>query len=160
MRYFCSVIDQSMKTIVFLFLGLVSFTHIYTQDLSPVKWSFEAESLGEDQYKIKFLATIDKGWAIYGQESSDYGPIPTSFTFDENENIEFIDGVKEPEDKISGHDEMFDMVVTKFKGQPEFYQIVKCKTKGEKLKGYLTFMCCDDSKCLPPEDVEFELNLD
>ena len=54
-------------------------------------------------------------------------------------------------------DEMFELEVTKFKGKPVFYQIVHCTKKGTKLKGELTYMCCDNSKCLPPKTVDFEV---
>jgi thiol:disulfide interchange protein DsbD len=36
---------------------------------------------------------------------------------------------------------------------------VKIKNDGAIVKGFLEFMCCDDTKCLPPEEVEFEFAL-
>ena len=50
------------------------------------------------------------------------------------------------------------MEVTKFEKQAVFRQTIEIISKDFKLTGYLTFMTCDDTKCLPPTDVEFSFN--
>ena len=49
------------------------------------------------------------------------------------------------------------MDVTKFKGDFTITQKIKTANPNQPITGYLTFMTCDDSKCLPPEDVEFSI---
>ncbi len=127
--------------------------------LDPVKWSFRTESLGNDEYMIHFDSKIDKGWYVYSQNVEDGGPVPTSFTFDENKEVKLIGKVDEKGAMIEKHDKMFDMMVRKYADKINFQQKVKTKNPNAKLKGYLTFMTCDDTKCLPPEDVDFEFAL-
>ena len=51
------------------------------------------------------------------------------------------------------------MEVTKFTKKATFKQVIELKAENVNVSGYLTFMVCDDTKCLPPTDVEFEFNL-
>lgn len=149
-----------MKLVLSTLFLCLSLSFIGAQVLSPVKWSFDSESQGNGIYKVSFTADIEKGWAIYSQFTADGGPIPTSFTFDPNSNISLIDSVMEPDEKEKKFDELFELEVIKIKGKPEFYQIVKSSTENSVLSGYLTYMVCDDSKCLPPEDITFEIPIE
>jgi len=143
---------------ILVFFCLSIFTLGYGQGLiEPVKWSFDSEKVGENEYKVKFTADVEEGWAIYSQFIKDGGPIATSFAIEENSDVELLETVVEPEEKETKFDEMFDMELIKLKGQVEFYQMVKTSSKDAVLKGYLTFMCCDDKKCLPPTDIDFEI---
>ena len=146
-----------MRTLlVFFFLSI--FTLGYGQDLlEPVKWSFDTEKVSDNEYKVTFTADVEDGWAIYSQHIEEGGPIATSFDIEENESLELIDSVVEQEEKETTYDEMFEMQLIKLKGQVEFYQIVKTTATDAVLKGFLTFMCCDDSKCLPPTDIDFSI---
>lgn len=142
----------------FLLIYLAFAAIGFSQDFEdPVKWSFESEKLSEQEFKIKLIAEIEDGWAIYSQFTEEGGPIPTTFDFENNSKLELIGSVVEPDEKETMYDEMFEMNVTKLKGNVTFYQIVKTSVEGAHLKGFLTFMCCDDTKCLPPTDVEFEI---
>ena len=51
------------------------------------------------------------------------------------------------------------MEVTKFTKKASFKQVIELKAENINVSGYLTFMVCDDTKCLPPTDVEFEFNI-
>jgi hypothetical protein len=53
------------------------------QILEPVSWNFSQEKAGDNQYELKISATIDSGWAIYGTDLPEGGPIPTSIEFAE-----------------------------------------------------------------------------
>ena len=118
-----------MRTLLILFcLSLTAFT--YGQDhIEPVKWSFDTEKIGDDEYKVKFTADVEDGWAIYSQFIEEGGPIATSFEIDENGDLELIDSVVEPEENETKYDEMFDMELIKLKGQVEFYQVVKTSSE-------------------------------
>ena len=149
-----------MKTGFILILLSLSFVCFSQEMEDPVKWSFESEKMADDQYKIKFIAEVESGWAIYSQYNEEGGPIPTTFQLEENSDLLLIGEVVEPDDKEKKYDDMFEMDVIKLKGNVEFYQIVKTAVSGVSLKGYVTFMCCDDTQCLPPTDVEFEIYID
>lgn len=148
-----------MKTTLILILCSFWSMSIFAQDLDPVSWAFSSSEVSKGNHKVSFTANVESGWAIYSQFTDPEGPIPTSFVFEENENIELVENVIEPDDKEKKYDEMFEVDVIKLKGKPEFYQIVKAQS-GQVLKGYVTFMSCDDSKCLPPKDVNFEITIE
>ena len=50
------------------------------------------------------------------------------------------------------------MKVTKFVKKATFKQLVEIKNKDANISGFLTYMTCDDTKCLPPTDVDFSFN--
>ncbi len=127
--------------------------------LNPVKWSYEATQVSAGEYDLVFTAHIQNGWYVYSQFlASDEGPIPTSFSFEENAKVELVGKATEKGDRHEGYDELFMMNIVKFSGEPKFTQRVK--VSGEtKLAGYLEFMTCDNQRCLPPTDVEFDFTL-
>lgn len=129
------------------------------QILNPVKWSFSAEHAGGDAYDLIFDAQIDKGWTIYSQHLEDGGPVPTSFTFEDADHYTRVGEVKESDNAKTVQDKVFEMTVVKFSGYAKFTQRIKVKDGSKPVIGYLTFMTCDDEKCLAPKDVDFEFKL-
>lgn len=150
-----------MKKIVnsfILLFGVMSFA--YAQILEPVKWTFEQKDLGNGEHQIVFKAQIDQNWYLYSQHIADGGPVPTTFVFEEKENVEIVGKVEETGAKVKeGFDEMFEMDVKKYAQSATFTQKIKLNGESGKLKGYLEFMTCDDEQCLPPEIVDFNFNL-
>ncbi|WP_235298605.1 protein-disulfide reductase DsbD domain-containing protein [Portibacter marinus] len=122
----------------------------------PVKWTFEVEKVSENEYKLLYKADIEQGWAIYSQHIEEGGPIPTSFTIEEQDGVELVGAVVEPAEVEKKFDDIFEMDLIKINGPAIFYQMVKTTTSAPTIKGFLTYMSCDDSKCLPPTDVDFE----
>jgi thiol:disulfide interchange protein DsbD len=47
------------------------------------------------------------------------------------------------------------MEVTKFAKYADFEQVVSFSDASKPITGYLTFMTCDDERCLPPTDIDF-----
>ena len=148
-----------MKKIYSLFLLLLVSAAVFAQDLNPVKWTFEQESLGNNEYNIVFKAEIEDGWYLYSQFNDPLGPVPTSFTFEKLRKVELIGKVAETSSKVKqGYDEMFEMDIKKFGHDAVFTQKVKVDGAG-RVSGFLEFMSCDDEMCLPPETVDFSFNL-
>ena len=130
------------------------------QILEPVKWEFESQKVGEGEYELIFIANIDEHWAVYSQFVDDGGPIPTEFTFEESEAISLVESVIESdENKVTKHDPVFDMIVSKFYTKGTFTQKIKLNDTEAIVKGSLVFMTCDDERCLAPTDVPFEFKL-
>ena len=147
-----------MKKFIFLSLVVLSFIG-NAQILDPVKWEFESTKLSEDTYELTFTATIDEKWAIYSQFIEEGGPIPTTFTFEEGD-YELIEKVTEAdENKVTKHDPVFNMQVSKFYDKATFKQRVKLNNPEALVTGSLVFMTCDDARCLPPTDVPFEFDI-
>jgi thiol:disulfide interchange protein len=138
---------------VFHFLGNQAIAQIFT----PVKWTYSSKKISDTEAELIFKATIDKGWHVYSQFIANDGPIPTSFTFEKNNSFELIGKVIEGK-PIEEHDVNFDMMLKFFEGTATFKQKIKLKdTKAFSVKGSVEYMCCDNSKCLPPESIEFEI---
>lgn len=148
-----------MRKIALLCFALFSVLS-YGQILEPVAWSFDSEKISDDEYELKFIATIDEHWAIYSQFVDDGGPLPTMFEFESNDSFELVGKVVESdENKVTKHDPVFDMVVSKFYDKAIFTQKIKLKGDNATVKGQLSFMTCDDTRCLAPTDESFEFAL-
>lgn len=130
---------------------------------NPVKWSFSAKHIQGDEYDLLFTANIQDGWYVYSMYlPSDDGPVATSINI-ESKHQQLIgkatESTSKSDYKKSGHDETFDMVLTKYKKDATFVQRVKCADINKPVTGYVTFMTCDDQRCLPPTDPEFSIEL-
>ena len=147
-----------------LFAPLSGSAQIY----EPVNWDFSKKQISENTYELTFVADIDEGWAIYSNDIYNNGvdcdveicPIPVSFEFNESKGLFNFMGevIEEDINKKVSQDPIFLMEVTKFEKQAVFRQTIEIISEDFKVTGYLTFMTCDDTKCLPPTDVEFSFN--
>jgi thiol:disulfide interchange protein len=145
---------------LFILLTLTLSVNAFSQILEPVKWEFESQKTGDEEYELTFVAYIDVHWAVYSQFVDDGGPIPTEFFFEESEAFTLVDSVVESEEnRVTKHDPVFDMIVSKFYNKAIFKQKVKSAGDNTIVKGSLVFMTCDDEKCLAPTDVPFIFNL-
>ena len=130
------------------------------QILEPVTWEFETVKISETEYDLIFTANIDYKWSVYSQYIDGFGPIPTSFEFDKNTNVELIgDVVEDQTNKVTEQDPVFEMIVSKFYSKAKFTQKVNVIADASPISGYLTFMTCDDTRCLPPTDIDFLFEL-
>ena len=148
------------SAILFCFVFSLGSSPLYGKEINPVKWTFDLEDLGDDKFKLIFRAEMEKNWTVYSQFLDEGGPIPTTIWY-ENENIiEKIGEAKEEGHVKTGMDPIFEMEVTKYLDDQPFVitQVVKVSDLTKKLTGYLTFMTCDDERCLPPTDVEFSFD--
>jgi thiol:disulfide interchange protein len=126
----------------------------------PVEWKFEALQIDESNYELIFTAQIEKGWHIYSQKLPEGdGPVPTSFLFESNSDVVLVDVVSESEEVIEKYDPNFDMELRYFENVAVFKQKITVIASQTVLSGAITFMSCDEEKCLPPEDVEFKFEL-
>ena len=127
----------------------------------PVKWTFEQKKNSDTEYDLVFKAALDKDWHIYSQFLKGDGPIPTSFTFDKNDNIELVGKVKEESPKRREHKEpVFDnMTVVDFSETVTFTQRVKIKDITKPITGALEYQACNNEMCLPPEAIKYSFDI-
>jgi thiol:disulfide interchange protein DsbD len=147
-----------MRSIVSFLIAFLITAPTWSQIQDPVKWNFEIESVDENEVDLIIRADIDEGWHLYSQDAGD-GPIPTSFTFFENEQIKVKGKVEEgvPHEE---YDPNFESVLKFFDTKAIFKQRIKLLTEESTLlKGELQFMVCNDAMCLPPEWVDIEVVL-
>lgn len=136
---------------------IILLNGVIAQIYEPVKWSFKV--VGEDaaEMVLHFTATIAPGWHIYDMQLPENGPVPTSFTFESVEGVTLtgkISATTQAQLKISA---VFDnMELRQYENTVTFAQKIKLKDSDRfTIKGHITFMACDDEKCLAPEDIPF-----
>lgn len=145
---------------ILLTLLTITATTAFAQILEPVKWSWEAKHLDGNEFELIYTATIDDGWSVYSQYlESDDGPVKTSFTYDDGTHFKLEGKNVESGNKKEAFDEVFQMNLAKFKKTGIFTQKVTVSDYSKPISGYLTFMTCDDKRCLPPTDVDYEFKL-
>jgi len=139
-----------------MYLCLVQATSVLSDELNPVKWDFSSSKIS-DGFQLNFKATINKGWHIYSMNMNGDGPVATSVTIKENKSFKLFGKTEEPV-PFEKYDPNFDMNVKWFDNEVSFTQKIKPVSKSDfKVEGFVTFMTCDDSKCLPPVDVPFSI---
>lgn len=152
------------KQMTRILLSLISLFFIVSQTIgqvyNPVKWSYDQKLIGNNQAELFFTAKIDDHWHVYANKlESDLGPIPTTFDFMEVKGAKLVGDIKQPK-PIKKYDPNFDMTLEWFDHQVTFSQVIEFTEKKASITGELTYMTCDDSKCLPPEYLEFTFELD
>jgi len=123
---------------------------------NPVSWSFDTNQVGPNEYILSFKADFPQPWVVYAMESSEDGPIPTTLTFT-SDNVQVLGDPMQSGKKKEGMDDMFGVRVVKYLADQPYLirQKVRLTDASQPIRGYVTFMTCDNSKCLPPEDVDF-----
>jgi thiol:disulfide interchange protein len=144
-------------TITVTYLFLFPLLMLQGQVLEPVTWSFGTEKTGDNKFDIVMTAEIDNGWHLYAMDIAEGGPIATSFTFEEPSGYA-LEGkpvaIDKPEVKF---DNSFGMDIGMHSVRAGFRQKITVTQYPATVKGFVTFMSCDDKQCLPPRDIEFSL---
>ncbi len=142
-----------------ILLGSTAFS-TQAQILNAVKWTYAAQHIKENIYEVKITAEIEQGWNIYSQTTPGGGPLPTTITFNKNTNVQYGGKTKEIGTMKKKHEAVFGVDVHYYTDSVTFVQLVKLKKKQPtKLSGTVEFMACDATKCLPPDEVEFAVEL-
>ena len=137
----------------FTLISLVSFG----QNLKPVSWDFKVMEIEDGSYDLVATAKMKGDWAIYSQHTSEGGPVPLKFTYEED--VELKGETKETSKAIKKISDLFEVEVIKYKKEAVFVQNFSPKEGQTSIKGTLKFMCCDNLRCLPPTEVAFDVAL-
>jgi hypothetical protein len=143
------------KIILSAIISIISLS-VHSQILTPVKWSYAAKKLNNNEAVVFIKASIDKGWHIYSQNVADGGPVKTTLNFKPSDTFTLNGTPAEPK-SINKYEKAFTMNVSYFKGTVVFQQKIKLKEGQANVSGAVNFMVCNDKQCLPPEDVEFNI---
>ena len=148
-----------MKKNLILILALVA-QYSFAQILNPVKWELSVVPVEPLEYELVFTANIDKNWAIYSQFLEEGGPLPTVVSFEAASSYETLgDPYEKPLNKVTKHDAVFEMVVSKFYKRAVFVQRIKIlEQTAFNLSGNIEYMTCDDSRCTYKPDNPFRFN--
>lgn len=146
-----------MRRILNFSLLILLSANALSQVWEPVTWEFSFENKGSNEYEIVLKAIVEEKSHIYAMNIPSGGPIPTSVQFEPSADFELVGEVYEKGVREDVYDEGFDMDITYFSNQVEFRQRIVGKTGSFNVNGVVNFMACDDSRCSPPQDVEFQI---
>ncbi|MCB0409278.1 MAG: thioredoxin family protein [Flavobacteriales bacterium] len=149
---------SKVLTLIIFFISVVFSAN--AQIFDPIKWSFEVNTINETEAELIIKAEIEKDWHLYAVDlPSNDGPEATIFTFTPSENYELIGGIEEGK-YLTQYDPNFDMDLNFHEHQATFKQKIKVNTTVPfKVSGNVAFMVCNNEMCLPPDEVDFELNI-
>ncbi|WP_299125104.1 cytochrome c biogenesis protein CcdA [uncultured Tenacibaculum sp.] len=147
----------------FLLLFTISFG-VKGQIFNPIKWKTKVEKTSESKYKLKAEAIIEQGWTLYSQEVPQGGPIPTTFTYDdEGGKIKLLGNTSEPKGKLK-FTKLFNeegMSIKSFAIKAVFEQDIKLvDSQIKKVNAFVEFIACTDEQCLPPKEVDLVFDLE
>ncbi len=146
-----------MKRSLYVFLLLFTLQAAQAQILAPVKWHYSAEQISATEAKLVLKAKIEKGWHIYSQYIKEGGPIPTSFKFTPSKAYSLIGKPTESPKPTSVFEKTFNMQILWFENEVTFTQLIKTKSNKFAVEGSLEFMVCNNTQCLPPEELAFTI---
>lgn len=147
------------KILVSIVVLIFAFLNSKAQLENPVVWTYTAKKITSKQYELHMTANIQPNWHIYSQDAGK-GPEPTSFTFSKNPLVKFEGKVVEVGKLEKAFDPNFNSTLKFYNNKVDFVQKVNLKsTASTVIKGTLTFMVCNDRKCLPPKDVPFSIKI-
>lgn len=142
-----------LNKIIIIFFFCFFNTLLFSQE--KVNWILNYNS---NTKNIEITADIAEGWHLYSQSiNPEIGPIPTQFSFTNNDKIEFIGKVEEPK-PIVEFDENFEAMLEFFKGKVLFSQKINLKD-ATLLELQITFMVCNETMCLPPTDKKLSIEI-
>jgi len=147
-----------MKKILFFIATILAGSNAFSQIEKPVKWSFAVKKESNNEAVIFLKADIQNSWHIYSLDQKDGGPIRTAFTFSPSADYSLIGKPQQPKPSTK-FESAFNMNVSYFENSVIFQQKIHLKSGKGVLHGKLEYMTCNNQKCLPPEDLDFTVNL-
>ncbi|GAA3604253.1 cytochrome c biogenesis protein CcdA [Flavivirga amylovorans] len=142
-----------------LLLALFFLTVSHSQVFDPVKWSTSVEKISDTEYKLISKANIESGWHLYSQDVPEGGPIATTFTFNDAGGAFKAIGNTIEEEGHTVNDPIFEMEIKFFEDKAAFEQKIKVLGDKKTVNATVEFMVCDDTRCLPPKEVDLVFNL-
>ncbi len=138
----------------FLFLLMLPLT-LCAQIVEPVKWKITCDE-NKDNLVVTFTATINAGWHVYDKNLPDGGPVSTQFVIEKNDNLTVVGSAQSQQKPTEKFEDMFQMNLRWFEKEVTFQQTFHIEDSNKYLlEGYVEYMACDNSNCLPPTKEPF-----
>ncbi len=141
---------MKVKKIFLTLLALCASVMTFAQPLdpiilNPIMWSSSVEKISDDEYKITYKASIERGWHIYDMGPYEGGPMATTFTFEPSAEYELVGGMEVNGELKRHHDKNFNMEIGYYEGEVTFSQVVK--SSAATIVATVDYMVCNDSNC-------------
>jgi len=142
-----------MKRLLVFFIGFLFSFALQAQD--KVQWTI---MYNKQTNSVQLKAIIQPGWHLYSQHlSTNEGPVPTTFAFEEQNGLLWLSDVKEPTSLIA-FDPNFEANLNYFEKEVVFERTIKGTYFGV-ISGTITYMVCNDEMCLPPLEFPFSIQI-
>ncbi len=146
-----------MKNLLLSGALLLGASTAQAQILTPVKWAYAAKKTSATEATLYLKATMDEGWHVYSQTGQKGGPVKTTITFAPAKTYALVGTPTEPV-PITKYEPVFEIPVSYFAGSVIFQQKIKLTGPGPfTVKGTVKYMTCNDTKCLPPDEITFTI---
>jgi len=144
---------KKLLSLLFISTTIVLSAQIY----DPVSWEFSQKQISETEVELQFKAEIEEHWHMYSQFVEDE-MIATKFTFFYNGDT-IVSKPKEGK-SIEEYEPLWEMTLRYFEHEAIFKQRITVNSgKNIQLGGYVDFMVCDATQCLPPDYEEFSFTI-
>jgi thiol:disulfide interchange protein DsbD len=128
-------------------------------------WAFGQEKIEWDFAYVAFpsslqiSAKIESGWHLYALDlDPSIGPVPTQIVLEKNKLVKELTPFTVQVPTKKSYDANFGAEVSYYEQNFHAYNRILVK-KPTTVKGELTYMLCDDKRCLPPQTVPFEIKV-
>lgn len=150
------------RILAFLLCFTIGFSAM-SQIHNPIEWKTSVEKVSETNYNLVSTATIQGSWHLYAQQVPSGGPIPTTFTYDDDGGkIKIVGNTTEPEGEIK-FTTLFGeegMNIKSFAHKAVFKQEIEIvDTSVKEINAFVEFIACTDEMCLPPKEVDLAFDL-
>jgi len=145
-----------MKKLLIAAVAILFSASTYAQIESHVRWAYAAKKTSPTEATILLKASIDPDWHIYSVNQKDGGPIKTTIKLTKSKDFIAVGKPIEPK-PVTKFEKSFGIDVLSFENEVVFQQKIKLKSAKTVVKGTIEFMTCNDTKCLPPEDISFSV---
>ena len=145
------------KLLLLLSFLLVSLRVPAQMSDNPVSWKTAVTDNGDGTVSVVISADIADGWHIYDTQNYEGGPNPTVFTVSVEGDAALVGGIESltPPEKVL--DPMFGMEIGYFTHHADFLQKVEVTDSPSTLHVNVEWMCCNDTNCIPPEDIDLDI---
>jgi thiol:disulfide interchange protein DsbD len=138
---------------LFVFFSLLS---TWTFGQERIQWSFDYVAFPSS---IQISAKIENGWHLYTLDlDPSIGPVPTQIVLEKNKLVKELQAFEVKTIAKKSYDANFGAEVSYYEQDFHAYKRILVK-KPTIVKGELTYMLCDDKRCLPPQTVPFEIKV-
>lgn len=144
------------KALITIFITLMAAPFMAAQ----VNWGIKSSKTGEGRYKITITGTIDQGFHIYDtEEYSPGGPNPTVLTWADGEGYTWT-GETVTESAPDRHfDDIYGMEIGTIAGKAIFSRELELTAPEAEVTVNVEWMACDDTACIPPDDVDLTVTI-
>ena len=144
-----------MRTALLSFV-FFSFISTWAFGQEKIQWNFDYVAFPSS---IQISAKIENGWHLYALDlDPSIGPVPTQIVLEKNKLVKELQPFEVSTTAKKSYDANFGAEVSYYEQDFHAHKRILVK-KPTIVKGELTYMLCDDKRCLPPQTIPFEIKV-